>query len=140
MELMTTEALLNLLWAVLCLGALAWYFVRERDWRLKRAVCVLIASIALFPIVSASDDRMNLAALLTPQGPESCTLQPAHQQKTPTLPCLEDPEHGQTVESVEGFVLPVVLTLLEPEEVPGLTKGSCSRAQGRAPPRSLARA
>jgi hypothetical protein len=140
MGFVTTEALLNVVWAVLCLSALAAYFVRERDWRFKRAVCVLIASVALFPIVSASDDRMNLAALLNPQGPESTSVQAAHPQKPSLSPGLEDPEHGQTPDCSTGRVLPVAIALLAPEQFLGLATGSSSSPQGRAPPLSPARA
>jgi hypothetical protein len=132
----TTEAILNLLWATLCVGALASHFLRERVLNLKRAVSVLIAAIALFPIVSASDDRLILAALLAPGSSPATAIENGHSQKSSAFPSSEDPEHGQTVAPTAQFVLPVAVFFVEPEQTPELTKGSPLTSLGRAPPRT----
>ena len=131
---MTTEAILNLLWATLCVGALASHFMRERVLHLKRAVSVLIASIALFPIVSASDDRLILAALLSPSNSQTAAIEDGHLQNASVFPSSEDPEHGQTVVPSVAFVLPVAVFTLAPEQTLELTKGSSLTPLGRAPP------
>jgi hypothetical protein len=130
----TTEAILNLLWTTLCAGALASHFLRDRGLHLRRSVSVLIASIALFPIVSASDDRLVLAALLTPAATQTAAFENGHVQKTPGFPTSEDPEHGQTSAPSAPFVLPVLAFAIAPETTPELTNGSPLSPLGRAPP------
>jgi hypothetical protein len=133
----TTEAILNLLWATLCIGALACHFLRDRGLHFKRAVSVLIASIALFPIVSASDDRLILAALLTPAGGQTASLENGHFPKASAFPSSEDPEHGQTAAPCSHFVLPVVAFAIASDQTPELATGSSLTPLGRAPPLSL---
>ena len=67
-----TEFILNLAWMLLCAGALGTQVWRDRfrkgssnrSLRL-RSLSVLIAALALFPVISASDDRIRLADLET---------------------------------------------------------------------------
>jgi hypothetical protein len=64
-----TEFILNLAWMLICIGALSaqvWrdglqFGSRGRRIRLRRSLSVLIAALALFPVISASDDRIRLA-------------------------------------------------------------------------------
>jgi hypothetical protein len=130
----TTEAILNLLWATLCVAALASHFLRERVLHLKRAVSVLIASIALFPIVSASDDRLVLAALHAPTSQQTAAIESGRSQKASVLPSSEDPEHGKTVVPAVVSVVPLAVFTLAPEQTPGLAKGNSLTTLGRAPP------
>ncbi|SRR6266849_8897617 len=61
------DALLNLVWAAVCLAAFAWFltFERRRIYGSKRALryralALSLALVSLFPCVSASDDSVRL--------------------------------------------------------------------------------
>ena len=59
------DTTLNLVWALLCIGALAWHYWRERQrarlrnprMRLLRGLSVFLAAFLLFPCISVSDDH-----------------------------------------------------------------------------------
>jgi hypothetical protein len=65
-----TDAILNLVWAAVCLTAFAWLIGFERrhrhaTWRAitNRAMALTLALVSLFPCVSASDDWVRLQFL-----------------------------------------------------------------------------
>src|SRR5580658_9905167 len=136
-----TEFILNLVWMLLCIGALSSQVWRDRlrsgsrnrSIRLRRSLSVLIAALALFPVISASDDRIRLADL------ESVPAQQAAfergQTHGPLSPAtFEDPEHGQTADPV--FSISIVCFFLI------VLMGASARSRwfsittfGRAPPR-----
>jgi len=71
------DTALNICWALLCVGTLLWHFVRQRRdvargqscvVRLNRTLSVFLAAVALFPCISASDDRVMLQELDSPIG------------------------------------------------------------------------
>jgi hypothetical protein len=136
-----TEFILNLAWMLLCIGALSaqvWrdglrLGSRDRGIQVRRTLSVLIAALALFPVVSASDDRIRLADL---QAYPAQQTPSAHKDTHSPLSSasIEDPEHGQTV---DPFFLSVTLRFF-----PIAFTGSYALARwfsissfGRAPPR-----
>jgi hypothetical protein len=135
-----TEILLNLAWALVCFGALSaqvWMDglrsrARDRKIRVRRSLSVLIAALALFPVISASDDRVRLADLNATPAQETA-LQSGKIQGLLSAAPLEDPEHGRTAEPL--FATVVVCFFLIPR-----TKGIVQArwfsisAVGRAPP------
>ncbi len=134
MPALTAEAILNLAWAALCVSALAAHLAKERRPNFHRTVCVLIAAIALFPIVSASDDRMVLAALLGPSSTQSASISSGHWQKTSPSSSSEDPEHGQAIEPTLFSNVPPSAFVIRPESPLQLVSGGSYSPQGRAPP------
>src|ERR1700689_4605064 len=92
---------------LLCVGALgAQVWVdrlrsgsRNRTVRLRRTLSVLICALALFPVISASDDRIRLADLESV--PAQQTAFDRGQTHGPlSSATFEDPEHGQTADPV----------------------------------------
>ena len=138
-----TEALLNLLWVTVCAGALGLHFWRNyfregaqtQAVRLRRTLSVLLAAVALFPCISASDDRVRLGDL--DSAPVSQTAYNRPHLGAVLLPILEDPEHGQTV---APFVFAAMASSFATVSVesPVLVKGVSFATLGRAPPVSFA--
>ena len=136
-----TEAVLNLAWALLCIGALSYEVwggprrtgVRSRAWRVRRAISVFVAAVALFPVISASDDRLRLADINTAPVPQTASIICGTHNSAPSAP-LEDPEHGQTA----APFLPVgLLALFFVPSYGGAPRPAgrfASRFFGRAPP------
>ncbi len=136
-----TEFILNLAWMLLCIGALSAQVWRDRlrsgrpnrRLRLRHSVSVLICALALFPVISASDDRIRLADLQSvPAQHNAFDRGQTHGPLSSAT--LEDPEHGQTADPVFLiFLLCFFLILL---------MGASARSRwfsittlGRAPPR-----
>jgi hypothetical protein len=135
-----TEIILNLAWMLLCVGALGtqvWMDrlrsgPRSRGFRLRRSLSVLIAALALFPVISASDDRIRLADLnaMPVQGP---AVESGQMHNLLSSAVLEDPEHGQTAEPF--FLISIVcLFLIARPEIAALARWFSISAVGRAPP------
>jgi hypothetical protein len=59
---LTLDSGLNLLWLAISVSALVW--LGRRDWR--RSFTVFLATVALFPIVSDSDDLFSFAQMRVP--------------------------------------------------------------------------
>jgi hypothetical protein len=133
-----TEIILNLAWMLLCVSALGtqvWMDrvssgLGNRTIRLRRSLSVLIAALALFPVISASDDRVRLADLYAaPQHGIALENWQTHSVLAP----LEDPEHGQAVEPI--FLIAIVcLFLIAQPEIAARTRWFSISAVGRAPP------
>ena len=146
-----TEFILNLAWMLLCIGALSAQVWRDRVWRdglrsaalsrgargrsirLRHSLSVLVAALALFPVISASDDRIRLADF------EAVPAQQAAFDRGQTHGLassanIEDPEHGQTV---DPFFLIVILCffLIVPMSTSVRSRWSSVTTFGRAPPR-----
>jgi hypothetical protein len=136
-----TEFILNLAWMLLCAGALGAQVWRDRfrlgsgsrSLRLRRSLSVLIAALALFPVISASDDRIRLADLETVPAQQSAFDRDQTHGPLTSGP-MEDPAHGQTA---EPFLLIVVLCFFLIVRL-----GTTARSRwfavatfGRAPPR-----
>ena len=135
-----TELILNLAWMLVCIGALGaqvWLDSLRSGWRsrsirLRRTLSVLIAALALFPVISASDDRVRLADLGSSPAQQTEFNSGQLRHLLPAAP-LEDPEHGQTA---EPFLLTVIvcLFLIALRENTALPRWFSVRALGRAPP------
>ena len=135
-----TEIILNLAWMLLCIGALSaqvWMDrlrsrSAKRPFQLRRSLSVLIAALALFPVISASDDRIRLADLnATPV--QSSTVESGQMHNLLSSAPLEDPEHGQTAEPF--FLISIVcLFLIARPEIAALVRWFSISAVGRAPP------
>jgi len=138
-----TEALLNLLWVMVCVGALGMHFWRNyfresaqtHAAGLRRTLSVLLAAVALFPCISASDDRVRLGDMNSPPAQETA-FNRAHVNGF-LLPILEDPEHGQTVAPVVFSIMAISFVMV-PFESLSLVKGFTFGTLGRAPPASFA--
>jgi len=133
-----TEIILNLVWMLLCisaLGAQVWMDrlrsgARNRTIRLRRSLSVLIAALALFPVISATDDRVRLADL---DGAPSHGLAMEGGQMHGVSAPLEDPEHGQIAEAF--FLISIVcLFLIARPQIAALARWFSISAVGRAPP------
>jgi hypothetical protein len=107
------EFILNLAWMLLCIGALSAQVWRDRlrsgsrnrSIRLRRSLSVLIAALALFPVISASDDRIRLADLKAVPAQESA-FDRGQSHNPLNSAAFEDPGHGQTA---DPFFLIVIM-------------------------------
>lgn len=137
-----TEIILNLAWMLLCISALsAQVWVDRlrsgarspnRRFRLRRTLSVLIAALALFPVISASDDRVRLSDLnAVPL--HGAAVESGQMHSLLSSAPLEDPEHGQTAEPF--FLVSIVcLFLIARPEIAALARWFSISAVGRAPP------
>jgi hypothetical protein len=107
--------------------------------RLQRAISVFLAGVALFPVISASDDRLVLADSSTAPVPQSASLDRG-QIHNAASPPLEDPEHGQTSAPFLLLAPLVSVFVVAPSKTPLLLRWFAGRSLGRAPPSSPARA
>jgi hypothetical protein len=138
-----TEALLNLFWFLVCAGGLGFHFWRNyfsegsqtHAARLRRTLSVLIAAVALFPCISASDDRMRLGDLDSAPVTQ-VELARAHGGGL-LLPILEDPEHGQTVAPLVFAMVGTFFSIVRVEP-PAPVRWFPFSSLGRAPPVSCA--
>jgi hypothetical protein len=135
-----TEVILNLAWMLLCIGALGaqvWVDrlrsgTRNRGIRVRRTLSVLIAALALFPVISASDDRIRLADLDASPVQQNAFERGQIHHLLNSAP-LEDPGHGQTAAPVFLVVIVCFFLLRRMDTFP-LAHWSSIRAFGRAPP------
>jgi hypothetical protein len=132
-----TEIILNLVWMLVCISALSaqlWMDglrsgARNRKIRLRRLLSVLISALALFPVISASDDRVRLADLTMPAQGVALESGQMHAASVP----FEDPEHGQIAEAF--FLIAIVcLFLIRRPEHAAVVRWYSISAVGRAPP------
>ena len=136
------EFILNLTWMLLCIGALSVQVWRDgrsnprnRRIRLRHSLSVLVAALALFPVISASDDRIRLTGLQAAPSRESAFDR--GQTHSLNSASIEDPEHGQVA---DPFFLTVIICFF----IVGLTiapvrsRWSSLTTFGRAPPRFAA--
>jgi hypothetical protein len=136
-----TEFILNLAWMLLCIGALSAQVWRDglhsgspaRTVRLRRSLSVLIAALALFPVISASDDRIRLADFEAVPAQQSA-FDRGQIHGPLSAATFEDPGYGQTT---DPFFLTVTLCFFLIVRM-----GSSARSSwfsittfGRAPPR-----
>jgi hypothetical protein len=132
------DTILNLAWASLCAGALVWHLWRDRKSGAgKRAMCsrrtlsLIVAAVALFPCISATDDRMSLADIdWNPAKHAALTRSSGH-----GLPLLlqEDPEHGQTATAFLLAFLVCFFLIVRPK-AQNLMAWFSWISLGRAPP------
>lgn len=136
-----TEFILNLAWMLLCIGALSaqvWKDrlrpgSRNRGIRLRHSLSVLIAALALFPVISASDDRVRLAGLeAVPVQQSTFNRGQAHSPFSSTN--FEDPEYGQTSGPVFTIAI-VCFFLISLMAASVLVRWFSIATFGRAPPR-----
>ncbi len=135
-----TEILLNLAWMLGCLGALSaqvWMDrlrspARNTRIRVRRSLSVLIAALALFPVISASDDRVRLADLNATPAQESAVQSGKIHSLLSAAP-LEDPEHGRTAEPLFATAV-VCFFLIARMERTAQARWFSISAVGRAPP------
>jgi hypothetical protein len=130
-----------LAWMLLCIGALSGQVWRDRlrsgsrncRIRLRRSLSVLIAALALFPVISASDDRIRLAGLeAVPAQQSAFDRGQAHSPLSTAT--FEDPEYGQTA---DPFFLLVIMSffLIALMGTSALARWFSIPTFGRAPPR-----
>jgi hypothetical protein len=135
-----TEFILNLAWMLLCLGALSAQVWRDRSKsrnrrvRLRRSLSVLIAALALFPVISASDDRIRLADLVEAVPAQQSAFDRGQAHSPLNSATFEDPEYGQTA---DPFFLIVIMCffLLAMMDTSALARWFSIATFGRAPPR-----
>ncbi len=135
-----TEIILNLAWMLVCVGALSaqvWVDrlrsgARGRRIRVRRTLSVLIAALALFPVISASDDRVRLADLNAAPSQGTVVQSGLMHQLLSSAP-LEDPEHGQTAEPFFLTVIVCLFLIARPKSA-ALARWFSISAVGRAPP------
>jgi hypothetical protein len=107
---------LNLVWALFCVAAAAYYVRAERgrarrggNWaRLSRAVALFLAVVSLFPCVSASDDQIRIENLEwgAAQAPAHGHPGPAHAPAGKSHAILV-----RMLESLESVQVPQILAL-----------------------------
>jgi hypothetical protein len=90
-----------------------------------------VAAVALFPCISASDDRVRLGSLDTLPATD-LAFSRTH-LTSPLGPILEDPEHGKTVAPV-FLAFMVRFFVMVRAETPALTRWFPLSSLGRAPP------
>ena len=135
-----TEIILNAAWILVCFGALSAQVWRDglrsapgnRSLRLRRSLSVLIAALALFPVISASDDRIRLNDLEAVPAQQS-TLERGQTHGLGSA-AIEDPEYGQTA---DPFFLVVIVCffLIALMGASALARWCSIPTFGRAPPR-----
>jgi hypothetical protein len=99
------NAILNLVWAAICLAAFSWLISVERRRGqasgrtiIYRAVALSLALVSLFPCVSASDDWVRLQFLNT------SSSAPADSHRSPATPVPADKKAlGMLVRSLEAL-------------------------------------
>lgn len=136
-----TEIILNLAWMLVCITALSaqvWLDrrrsgARSRNLRLRRTLSVFIAALALFPVISASDDRIRLADLSVPPLQQQSSIEQGKIHNLLNSAPLEDPEHGQTADPILLTFI-VCFFLIARMEVSALARWFSVSAFGRAPP------
>lgn len=106
---------------------------RNRKICLRRTLSVLIAALALFPVISASDDRIRLADLNAAPPAQQAAFERGQMNNLLSSAPLEDPEHGQTPEPILLAVI-VCLFLIARPEIAALARWFAISAVGRAPP------
>lgn len=134
------DTALNSAWALLCVGALVFHFIRERGnshahtqrVRAIRMLSVFLAAVSLFPCISASDDGIRLRDLAAGI-PQEAAFNQSRAGNLPLLAQLEDLEHAQTS---TPFVLVLVLCffIMVHMEQSGILRCFHADSQSRAPP------
>ncbi|HEY1756468.1 MAG TPA: hypothetical protein VGG72_13790 [Bryobacteraceae bacterium] len=134
------EFTLNLVWMLLCIGALSAQMwrdglgsgARNRRIRLRHSLSVLITALALFPVISASDDRIRLADLQAVPVQQSA-FDRGQTHGPLSSASIEDPEHGQTVDPF--FLITIVCFFLIVQMSASVrSRWSSITTFGRAPP------
>jgi hypothetical protein len=134
------ETALNLAWALSCVGALLlnWLWDRKAPRKnshkvqIHRTLSVFLATVSLFPCVSASDDRVRLSNLGTGIVQQNA-FDADHRDNLPLAAQLAALEHAQTSQ-------PFVLTLgfcfhpITRTELAACVRIFPCAALGRAPP------
>jgi hypothetical protein len=137
---LSLDAALNLLWlvisvaALLAVGVLDWQRSREIRWR--RLFAVFVATIALFPTVSDSDDLFSFSLLQTSGHHRGAGTAPEDPREKDTIQLsrlLESLDHYQ-ITSVYQFVLSLgFVALLLTLSLAVFTRPVFA-SSGRAPP------
>jgi len=134
----TVDTALNLTWALLCVSALGLLWWRDRRSanrdpraRLRRTLSIFVAAVALFPCISASDDRVRLLDLDSLLSTHSA-VSSAHTEN-PLAMQLEELEHAQPT---LAFVLILILCffLMVRSEEAGFGRSTARDSHSRAPP------
>jgi len=131
------ETLLNLGWAFVCIGGLI--FLRlgrlgkcDDGLRSRRMLSVFLAAVSLFPVISASDDRVRLSEFGAAV-PEHSSVNITRHHDLTLSQQLEDLEHGQTTAVLELIVVMCMFVMpLRQKSV--LARGLSLTPLGRAPP------
>lgn len=135
-----TDTVLNLGWAVLCVGGVLWHWWWSRRYapalsrriHFYRTVSVFLAAVSLFPCISASDDRVRLRDLDT-YSTNGQAIAYGHESNYQLIAQLQDIEHGQTT---TPFVFTPIFSsvALVQQEQPVMVPVSDRDTPSRAPP------
>jgi hypothetical protein len=129
------DAALNLIWVLLCVSALLWQWKRTgfSSQMLRRdGLAVFLAAVALFPCISASDDRIRLRDLDAAQTAQN-TLQKGLGDNVPLSMQLEDLEHAQAATLVSLFLFLSFLLMVRIEDATCIRLARANSAS-RGPP------
>ena len=108
------DTALNVLWALVCVGALVYHIRAERRRsgvgscraRVFRAVAVFLAVVSLFPCVSASDDSVRFEYLDATHGSPANHSDPSKQNPAKSFATLV-----RLLESLESVQIPLIWAL-----------------------------
>ncbi|HZT39406.1 MAG TPA: hypothetical protein VFA28_16055 [Bryobacteraceae bacterium] len=134
---------LNVVWAAICVAAIAWALSLERQgrrcsiWiRTRRLASVLLIALALFPSVSVSDDEISFWFLFAPSSHRSgsAPIEESKERSAQQLArVLNALEHFQ-VNGIWTFTLTLFFLSLVLIPVPVATERLLVCRAGRAPP------
>ncbi len=131
--MLSLDSALNLLWLGISVSAIACF--GRREWR--RSFTVFLATIALFPIVSDSDDLFSFSFLRIPQAHHrnaGTTPEDSREKDTVQLGrVLESLDHWQIAPSYEIAPIVSCVALLRLLPCTARTRTVLARV-GRAPP------
>jgi hypothetical protein len=129
----TLDAGLNLLWLAISVSALVLF--RRSDW--KRRVAVFLATVALFPIVSDSDDLFSFSLLRVPTPHHrSAGTTPEDSQEKDTIQLARLIETLDHYQPTAFFEFAPALCYVAVSAAPGSLTGTRSvlPSSGRDPP------
>jgi hypothetical protein len=128
-SLIHADAALNLIWVVLCVSAIVWQWTRARA---AGTLAVFLAAVALFPCISASDDRVRLLDLDAAAGNRTAVKKSVAENLPLTLQ-LEDLEHAQPPTSV-SFLPTLSFALMVHTEDAACIRRTRANSSSRGPP------
>ncbi|HUA22056.1 MAG TPA: hypothetical protein VMB25_25105 [Bryobacteraceae bacterium] len=134
------DTILNLGWAVLCVGGVTWHWwwsrrcapAPSRRIHFYRTLSVFLAAVSLFPCISASDDRVRLSDLDT-GSTSGQALASGHESNYQLIAQLQNIEHGQTTTPFVFTPIFSSVLLVQPEQA-ALVRALRRDTPSRAPP------
>ena len=138
-----TDTILNLGWAVLCVGGVLWHWWWSRKYspaltrrvHCYRTLSVFLAAVSLFPCISASDDRIRLRDLDT-ASTNGAAVAYGHDGNYQLIAQLQDIENGRTTTPFV-FVPALSSAPVVQHEQATVVRSSHRDTSSRAPPAAL---